>query len=177
MQISRLNPCYWDDAAALAAVRIDIKRTEGVRHPMYADGELMLAVLREEYDNFAAVNYGAEPEATIASNWFTAMGIMTIDAALAKGLEIESADSLLPLLRSKMEDYGYENIQRFGLDGILVRMHDKIARLQNLLGKSEVNNESVEDNYKDLLGYSIIGWIFMNDLWRLPLKEHADLLA
>jgi len=74
-----------------------------------------------------------------------------------------------------MDDYGYENIARFGLDGILVRMHDKIARLENLVGKKGPRNESVADTLADLIGYSMIGWLDTMGLWSLPLKG-SDLL-
>ena len=147
MKIPRINPETWDAAAGLMANTIDVKRARGVRHPFHADPDASLGVLRNEYDHFSARYYGAEVDEDIACNWFQAMAIITLDL----GDHSESASAVLPLLRSKMEDYGYDNIDRFGLDGILVRLHDKIARLENLYGKGETGkNESLTDTHIDL---------------------------
>lgn len=65
---------------------------------------------------------------------------------------------LLEILVRKQRDYGHENIARFGRLGLLVRIHDKIARLENLLGTgSKPNNESILDNVADVIGYCVIG--------------------
>jgi hypothetical protein len=171
----RIIPKTWDDAIGIIAGKIDYKRALGVQHPMIGDYELQIPVIRMAYDNFAGQYYGAEPPEHVAADWFTAMGIIALDTAGTFGYEMETAESLLPLLRSKMDDYGYENIARFGLDGILVRMHDKIARLENLVGKKGPRNESVADTLADLIGYSMIGWLDTMGLWTLPLKG-SDLL-
>lgn len=58
----------------------------------------------------------------------------------------------------KQRDYGHKNISRFGRQGLMVRMHDKIARLENLMtAGARPNNESIEDNVVDVIGYSCIG--------------------
>jgi hypothetical protein len=168
MTIPRINPETWDAAAGLMANSIDVKRARGVRHPFHADPDASLGVLRNEYDHFSATYYGAEVDEDIACNWFQAIAIITLDL----GDHSESASAVLPLLRSKMEDYGYDNIDRFGLDGILVRLHDKIARLENLWERgAEANNESLTDTHADIIGYCIIGCMVAMDLWRLPLND------
>ena len=168
MKIPRINPETWDAAAGLMANTIDVKRARGVRHPFHADPDASLGMLRNEYDHFAARYYGAEVHEDIACNWFQAMAIITLDL----GDYVETASGVLPLLRSKMEDYGYDNIDRFGLDGLLVRLHDKIARLENLYERgAEANNESLTDTHADIIGYCIIGCMVAMDLWRLPLND------
>jgi len=173
MKIPRINPETWDAAAGLMANSVDVKRTRGVRHPFYTDPHASLAAMRNEYDHFAARYYGSEVDEDIASHWFQAIAIMALDQAYSMcSDEIETASSVLPLLRKKMEDYGYDNIDRFGLDGILVRLHDKIARLENLYGKGETGkNESLTDTHIDIIGYCIIGCMVVRDLWRLPLND------
>lgn len=70
----------------------------------------------------------------------------------------------------KQKDYGPDAITRFGTIGILVRTHDKVARLENLHSKkSTPNNESVQDNYLDLLGYAALGIILENNQFFLPI--------
>lgn len=67
-------------------------------------------------------------------------------------------DKLLNVIIRKQRDYGHENIARFGRIGLLVRLHDKVARLENLLGSGNTpNNESIEDNIGDVIGYCTIG--------------------
>lgn len=78
-----------------------------------------------------------------------------------------SQESLVETLIRKQKDYGPENIARFGNIGLLIRMHDKIARLENLLKKSNndfntavlintVSDETIIDTLIDIIGYSAI---------------------
>lgn len=71
---------------------------------------------------------------------------------------------LVNLLLKKRHDYGHLSLMRFGVYGILVRMTDKVWRLHNLLTVAP-RNESVEDSWIDIMGYSTLvlligrGWI------------------
>ncbi len=61
----------------------------------------------------------------------------------------------------KRADYGQtttETFKKFGPVSMLTRMHDKMGRLDNLLGKGQTNNvgEKVEDTLLDLANYAII---------------------
>lgn len=62
----------------------------------------------------------------------------------------------------KRKDYGQttsETYDKFGPVSMLVRMHDKMGRLDNLLGKNqtaEVTDERVEDTLLDLANYALI---------------------
>ena len=70
----------------------------------------------------------------------------------------------------KQKDYGPDAIMRFGTIGILVRTHDKVARLENLKKKDEEPfNESVKDGYLDLLGYAALGMILERGQFGLPM--------
>lgn len=79
-------------------------------------------------------------------------------------------DDISSLLVRKQKDYGHENISRFGRIGLIVRCHDKVARLENL-EKKNVNpqNESVVDNYMDVIGYSAIGMMWEKGWFTLDL--------
>jgi hypothetical protein len=75
------------------------------------------------------------------------------------------------ILAGKQRDYGHQNIARFGRSGLLVRAHDKVARLENLLGVDKVPaNETVMDNFIDVVGYSAIGMMWEKDWFLLPLE-------
>ncbi|MGH7974913.1 MAG: hypothetical protein ACREBR_05260 [bacterium] len=73
-------------------------------------------------------------------------------------------DEAIALLVSKRRDYG-DNALKGGTHGIVIRMSDKMGRLENLMGISDgtftqksavVGNEKIEDTIKDILNYSIL---------------------
>jgi len=73
----------------------------------------------------------------------------------------------LTLLQKKGNDYaGAEdclaNLRRFGLLGIIVRLSDKISRLENLAkgGELQVKDESIADTLTDIANYCYLGRIF-----------------
>jgi hypothetical protein len=78
---------------------------------------------------------------------------------------------VLDTIATKQHDYGHENIMWAGLDGVVVRMHDKRARLRNLLRRGGANNESVLDTWLDLVGYSIIALMLINSTFTCRLGE------
>lgn len=75
------------------------------------------------------------------------------------------------LFAMKQADYGPGNISMNGnktlaLLGLGVRMNDKTQRILNLTHKSEEpNNESLEDSFKDISIYGVIGQILLKDKW------------
>jgi hypothetical protein len=76
------------------------------------------------------------------------------------------------VLCRKQHDYGHENIQRFGRAGLMVRVHDKVARLENLIGNgSQPNNESIQDNVMDVIGYAAIGIMWESGTFLLNLEQ------
>ena len=73
------------------------------------------------------------------------------------------------LLVRKHHDYGPKNIAHSPggpLNGLRVRMWDKIARINNLVD-SNVNpsNESLRDSFLDLLNYSAIAMMVLDGKW------------
>lgn len=70
----------------------------------------------------------------------------------------------------KQHDYGHGNIMAFGIDGIIVRMNDKMARILNLASRGvEAANEPLVDSYQDMIGYSLIGLMLLAGTFTLPL--------
>ena len=175
-----IMPRYWEDAAGLMAFRIDDARGRGLKHPNAEEGFFaLLKAIREEYDTWCMKLYGVLDEdidETVVANWFTAFATLVLDAGETHTeINIPDAESLLPLLVAKQHDYGHMNIQKFGLDGILVRMHDKIARLENLTMRSydmgdEELCEAKADTIADLVGYCIIACMYAYDIWMLPMQ-------
>ena len=80
-------------------------------------------------------------------------------------------DELIELLLSKHEDYGPKNIADSpggALNGLRVRMHDKLARINNLFDNARdgsPQHESFEDSFKDMANYAIIGLLVLRGKW------------
>lgn len=70
---------------------------------------------------------------------------------------------------SKHQDYGPLNIALApggAMNGLRVRMYDKLARLNNLIESGNTpNHESIEDTLLDLANYAIIGILVQNGQW------------
>ena len=81
----------------------------------------------------------------------------------------ETFDELKELLIKKHIDYGPKNISDSPggpLNGLRVRMHDKLARINNLVDKgSTPQYESLEDSFKDMANYSIIALLVLRNKW------------
>ena len=76
-------------------------------------------------------------------------------------------------------DYGLGNIalggnlnssddKNYALQGIQIRLNDKVNRLKNLFknGENFVKDESVEDTFMDIANYGIIGLLLLKDKWK-----------
>ena len=73
------------------------------------------------------------------------------------------------LLLRKHADYGPTNISQApggALNGLVVRLWDKMARIRNLHeAGDEPNYESLEDTFKDMANYAIIALLVMEGKW------------
>lgn len=79
-------------------------------------------------------------------------------------------DEAWNILVQKQMDYGPNNIAYAPggpLNGLLVRMHDKINRLNHLIYEVQdtPKNESIEDSFIDLLNYSAIALMVLRGKW------------
>ena len=83
------------------------------------------------------------------------------------------------LFSKKMMDYGLGNVtlggdlalsedKKYAIQGIQIRLNDKINRLKNLLrnGKNYVEGETIEDTFIDIANYGIIGMLIGKDKWK-----------
>jgi hypothetical protein len=72
-------------------------------------------------------------------------------------------NNALSLMKLKNQDYGgdtdpFNNFHRHGEFGILVRMSDKLARLESFCQKgfNAVSSEGVTDTVMDMINYSVL---------------------
>jgi hypothetical protein len=176
MTIDQVRPFEsWDDAslaavAAIASVQDDYPTI--LTLPTTGD---TLKHLRDVWEKFYDDSQNIEPFTPndVISRWLLLGGVaLRYSQQLdRKGYGLNPVDVHRTLLR-KQHDYGHKNISRFGRIGLLIRTHDKIARLENLLNgeNGKPNNESIEDTIMDIIGYSAIGIMWEMDTFRLDLK-------
>jgi hypothetical protein len=73
------------------------------------------------------------------------------------------------VLLQKHKDYGPKNISQSPggpLNGLRVRMWDKMARINNLLDSGATpQNESLKDSFLDLANYAIIAMLVLDGEW------------
>ena len=78
-------------------------------------------------------------------------------------------DSAGNLLLRKFKDYGEKNVSQSPggpLNGLRVRMWDKIARINHLIDTGATpQNESLRDSFIDLLNYSAIAIMVLDKTW------------
>jgi hypothetical protein len=83
----------------------------------------------------------------------------------------QTFQELLDLMLSKHKDYGPKNISDSpggAINGLRVRMHDKLARINNLydsIRDMAPEHESFEDSFKDMANYAIIGLLVLRGQW------------
>lgn len=84
-------------------------------------------------------------------------------------------DDQVELLAKKQHDYGHANINRFGKQGVRVRLWDKLARLENLERRGHTpQNEAVNDTLVDIVGYCAIYGMVQSGTFSFPLSEDLE---
>lgn len=82
---------------------------------------------------------------------------------------IDTADECVQILLRKHRDYGPKNISMSPggpLNGLRVRMHDKMARINHLIDSGATpENEALIDSFVDLANYAIIAQMVLNGDW------------
>lgn len=90
----------------------------------------------------------------------------------------EHLHDLLAEIRQMMLDrhrkYGAGNIAKHGLKGLEVRLGDKLARIE--AGNLDHADESFRDTWRDIVGYGLIGLLWIDGRWpRTPTAPAASL--
>lgn len=123
--------------------------------------------IRDWFDEMVTKFFGKGGIAT--SEWMV-LGAKALKWGRLNGWEITHQELIETLVR-KQRDYGHQNIAMFGRDGLLIRVHDKIARLENLVTReAEAANEPIRDTVLDIAGYSTIGIMWDRKQFLLELR-------
>ena len=100
---------------------------------------------------------------------------------IAKNLDITyllTSSEILNTVIKKQRDYGHKNISKFGITGLVIRVHDKVARVENLMKKENytnaVSDETMLDTLMDIIGYSIIAYMWLNNTFMYELGDKNE---
>lgn len=100
---------------------------------------------------------------------WTEMAIEAVNALRKNGTW--DSGEMVALLAAKQHDYGHENIARFGMKGVLVRLSDKIERYDNLKQHKSPKLETIEDTLRDMVGYSVVALMLHDETFFLKLGD------
>ena len=76
----------------------------------------------------------------------------------------EVCNEVKDLLIRKNHDYGNsfsKQYEKYGLLSGIIRMDDKMSRIENLMKRDAKVDESIEDSIRDLAGYAILTLVEM----------------
>ncbi len=122
----------------------------------------------------------------LQSNYYKLVGISGMLDERKSKMNVEEFEKIQGegrrLCIQKNRAYGEKNISIFGLDGVIVRMSDKVQRLISLAYhrdfKGDGLEETVADTLIDISNYAIISIMLLQGSWEgkdtthTPLKEN-----
>ena len=157
----------WNTASAAATKEI-FTSAEGHKFKLHEMLDLFNIFVDTWGSSEAPIPHDSEM-LSIESLW-RSLGAMAIGWGKDNG-RLMFEEHVAATLVKKQYDYGHNNIARFGFIGLLIRVHDKIARLENLISKEvDPNNESIDDTIMDIVGYSAIGIMWEQNQFMLDLE-------
>ena len=150
----------WEESANYAV--------DAIFQSVRAAPKISVPVLRRDLDQFIDSLFKSQGGNKQAEGRWASLGADAIELSRKTSQPLTVAEVTRTLVR-KQRDYGPENIARFGRQGLMIRCHDKVARLENLLAyERDPENESVHDTYMDIVGYSAIGIMWESRTFLLP---------
>lgn len=151
---------FWDDAARLHTSRV----FESAENVLVFNP---IVELRHIIDVIIEQVFTESKEISDLYTWYN-IALIAVNSGYVKS----SVEELVEILTTKHSDYGPYNIARFGQRGIIIRLNDKISRLEHLASISrDAANESICDTYLDIVGYSVIGAMLLDSTFFLGLNE------
>lgn len=165
-----MAPNTWNDACAQALAEL---RTMEELNPIPSDNWNQV---RAGYEAMTAglsdyVQFVQFQKPVTAVGYICNAAVLAIRTLKSLGHTVDYTD-LYNLLCRKQHDYGHQNIDNFGLVGVVVRICDKIARAINLEGRlNSVKDETIIDTYTDIIGYAVIALMLDADTFRLELED------
>lgn len=162
---------YWDDAAVDAVKDIVADASNC--------NDLTLLRMRQHLDSMISSTF--HKGNTPVADWLR-LGALAYGLGRANGLVQGSEDEYIAttahFIAGKQRDYGPKNVSRFGSQGLLVRAHDKVARLEHLTAtKAGPANESLADTITDLVGYACVATMWERKEFLIPLDPDRKMVT
>jgi hypothetical protein len=161
--MDEIKPTTWNEAAQTASSYLySVVRDRPT---------ISVGMIQSSHTKFIDSHFTYPSGPVMIAKWID-IGASALELAAKNDLSI-SQKTLVRTLCRKQHDYGVHNILRFGQQGLLIRVWDKISRLENLERKSkdpQVANESQIDTMLDIAGYATIGIMLERGWFRLPLQ-------
>lgn len=165
------NPITWEMAA--------YDSTEELYSDIKATGDNLINGLRETINAYIDSKSYLDPDGFYTQEHKRRWVMLSSNALrIAKNLDVTyllTSSEILNTVIKKQRDYGHENISKFGITGLVIRVHDKVARVENLMKKENfinaVADETILDTLMDIIGYSIIAYMWLNKTFMYNLGE------
>lgn len=165
----------WDEAASDAASSITRRLSESGVIQSLPEDEAKSWIKQDVLALHGRV--GKYAESSAIQHFLTIGAVALLHCDTGEFSWAEEAEMIAELAARKHHDYGTDNITTFGVEGIAVRMNDKLARIRNLEeravdaeGDTLANFEALHDSWVDLVGYSIVGIMLLEGTFVLPLE-------
>lgn len=167
------RPKNWQSAASLTLDSVfDLARIEFSSEKM--DADVCMAAVIEQFEYVVEEVFndnGYELDGPLEHMYDIAAYALTAYADISGITRSRAINHIFETLVDKQKMYGPKNVARFGLRGIVVRLNDKVERLINLKQhQGPVLFEPEKDTWLDIVGYSVIAIMWINDWFLLPMK-------
>ena len=167
-----MTKTFWEEAAHAAAHEI-LACYEGDRDVFVAsratDGD-HIAWIESDVRRLRDLGHVVD----LSRSFFVSIGTAVLAHADTEGDPRAYTAVAIEVIAQKQHDYGHDNITAFGVQGIVVRLHDKAARLRNLTTRRAAYIEPISDSWLDLFGYAVIGVMLTDGTFTLPLAADAE---
>lgn len=167
------QPKNWQSAASLTLDSVfDLARVEFSSEKIDVD-TCMTELIKQFEDVVDEVfnDDGYELDGPLERMYDIAAYALTAYAQISGTTRSMAINHIFNTLVDKQKMYGPKNVARFGLKGIVVRLNDKVERLVNLKQhQGPVLFEPEKDTWLDIVGYSVIAIMWINDWFLLPMK-------
>ena len=157
-QAANQEPEREEMESAENSIPYSVERLENIGREINPDDDTK--IYAPERQNYTITQYNEQ----IKQGGFTAADEEEPPYAATFSEHHNTAWEIATLLDQKRQDYGTENIKKFGSYGVLVRVSDKVERLINLSKRNDKPNfESIEDSWRDIAGYAILALIELRE--------------
>jgi hypothetical protein len=174
--MNEIKPKTWQSGASLILDSCYDILTSGNSYSMVDQESCLEFIIKELDDIVESVFHGNQDYELLEEQFFdlaiaAIMGLSyTADITNKKSIRI-----IFDTLIAKQKMYGHQNIARFGLPGVVIRLNDKLERIKNLRQhKGPVLFEPIQDTWLDITGYSVIAIMWIRDWFLLELKAPKE---